>query len=107
MCEVIVDEDYDMDLVTVYYRYYLTTDDEFVKFVRHNAELDIDTENKIITAELDIRLVDIQHHGVYECYVRSLPADLHIDPDDDYYETAQNTTLDISLPPSGKVSIAS
>ena len=91
LCEVTVDEDYDMDLVTVYYRYYVSH--EVAEFVRYNAELDIDSKNKTITAELNIRLVDIQHRGEYECYIRSLPADHYIDADDDYYEVARNTTL--------------
>ena len=95
MCEVTIDEDYDMDLVSVYYRYYVTP--EVDQYVKYNAEIiDIDTVNKTITAELSLTLVDIQHLGLYECYARSLPADLYIDPDDLFYEVAQNTTLDFT-----------
>ena len=81
-----------MDLVSVYYRYHVTPEvDEYVKY---NAEsINIDTMNKTITAELNLTFVDIQHLGLYECYARSLPADLYIDPDDSYYEVGQNTSL--------------
>ena len=91
MCEVTVDEDYDMDLVSVYYRYYATPQME--EYVKYNAEITIDTVNKIITAGLNLTLVDIQHLGLYECYARSLPADLYIEPDDSYYKVSQNTTV--------------
>ena len=94
LCEITVDEDYDMDLVSVYYRYYVTP--EVDQYVKYNAEINIDTVNKTITAELSITEVDIQHLGLYECYARSLPADLYIDPDDLYYEVGQNTSLDFS-----------
>ena len=93
-----VDEDYDMHLVSVYYRYYATPEIEYVKY---NAEINIDTVNKTITAELSITLVDIQHLGLYECYARSLPVDLYIDPDDLFYEVSQNTTVNLTIPLSG------
>ena len=63
------------------------------EYVKYNAEITIDTVNKIITAGLNLTLVDIQHLGLYECYARSLPADLYIDPDDSCYEVSQNTTV--------------
>ena len=91
LCEITVDKDYDMDLVSVYYRYYVTP--EMEEYVKYNAEINSDTVNKTITAELNITEVDIQYLGLYECYARSLPADLYIDPDDLYYEVAQITTV--------------
>ena len=94
LCEVTVDEDYDMNLVTVYYQYYATSAVD--ESVRYNAEITTDTVNRTFTARLGIRSVDTQHFGLYECYVRSLPADLYIDPDDYYYVAAMNTTLKIT-----------
>ena len=80
-----------MKLISVYYRYYATPETDV--FIRYNAEIDIDTDNNTITAKLNIGSVDIQHLGLHECYARSLPADLYIDPDDYFYETGRNTTL--------------
>ena len=83
-----------MKLLHVYYRYYVTT--EIAESVRYDPEITADTENMTITAELTIELVDIQHIGFYECYVRSIPADYYIDSDDEYYEVGQNTTLNFT-----------
>ena len=83
-----------MKLISVYYRYYNTP--EVAEFIRYNAEIDINTDDNTITATLNIVSVDIQHLGLYECYARSLPADLYIDPDDYFYETGRNTTLNIT-----------
>ena len=93
-CEVTVYEDYDMNLLYVYYRYYVTTGVD--KFVRYNPDINMDTENMTITAKLTIELVDIQHIGLYECYARSIPADYYTDSDDEYYEVGQNITLNIT-----------
>ena len=98
LCEVTVDEDYDMELVSVYYRYYATPATESIKY---NAEINTNTVTKKITAKLNIKSVDIQYHGRYECYARSLPADFYIDPDDDFYETGRNTTLNVTEPTTG------
>ena len=94
LCEITVDEDYDIDLVSVYYRYYV--DHKVDQYVKFNADINIDTVNRTITAQLNITEVDVQHVGFYECYARSLPADLYIDPDDPYYEVGQNTSLEFS-----------
>ena len=91
MCEITVDKGYDIDLVSVYYRYYATPQKE--EYVKYNADINVDTVNKTITAELSITEVDMQHIGLYECYARSLPADLYIDPNDLYYEVSQITTV--------------
>ena len=88
-----------MKLISVYYRYYATNETDI--FIRYNAEVNIDTDNNTITAKLDIGSLANHHHGVYECYARSLPADLYIDPDDHFYETGRNTTLNI---PAGSYS---
>ena len=99
LCEITVDKDYDMDLMSVYYRYYATPQmEEYVKF---NADINIDTVNRTITAQLNITEVDMQHLGLYECYARSLPADLYIDPDDPYYEVSQITAVNTTTPLSG------
>ena len=82
-----------MKLISVYYRYYATNETDI--FIKYNAEVNIDTDNNTITAKLNIVSVDIQHLGLYECYARSLPADLYIDPDDYFYETGRNATLNI------------
>ena len=80
-----------MKLISVYYRYYDTA--EVAEYIKYNAEIDTDTDDNTITATLKIVSVDIQHLGLYECYARSLPADLYIDPDDYFYETGRNATL--------------
>ena len=80
-----------MNLLCVFYRYYFAD-----KSVRYVPEITVDTENMTITAELTIESVDIQHIGLYECYVRSIPADYYIDSDDEYYEVGQNTTLNVA-----------
>ena len=98
-CEVTVDKGYDMELVSVYYRYYATP--EVANFIEYNPEISTDIVNNTITAKLSIGSVDIQHYGIYECYARSLPADLYIDPDDYFYETARNTTLNITIQSPG------
>ena len=98
-CEVTVDEEYDMELVSVQYRYYATP--KVTKSIEYNAEISTDTVNNTITAKLDIGSVETQHYGIYECYARSLPADLYIDPDDYFYETARNTTLNITIQSPG------
>ena len=91
---VTVDENYDIKLVSVYYRYYATP--EVANFIKYNANNSIDTVNNTITAKLDIKSVDIQHYGFYECYARSVPADLYIDLDDYFYEAGRNTTLNVT-----------
>ena len=88
-----------MELVSVQYRYYATP--KVTKSIEYNAEISTDTVNNTITAKLDIGSVDTQHYGIYECYARSLPADLYIDPDDYFYETARNTTLNITIQSPG------
>ena len=93
-CEITVYEDYDMNLLYVYYRYYVTTG--IAEFVRYDPDINKDTENMTITVELTIELVDIQHIGLYECYARSIPADYYTDSDDEYYEVGQNTTLNVT-----------
>ena len=95
---VTVDENYDMKLVSVYYRYYATPEHRYIKY---NAEINVDTVTNTITAKLDIGSVDIQHYGLYACYVRSLPANLYIDPNDYFYETSRNTTLNITISSPG------
>ena len=82
-----------MKLIYVYYQYYATPETDII--IRYNAEIDTNTDNNTITAKLKIVSVDIQHLGLYECYARSLPADLYIDPDDYFYKTCRNTTLNI------------
>ena len=93
MCEITFDKDYDMKLISVHYRYYATPETDI--FIKYNAEINTDTDNSMITAKLDIRFVASHHNGLYECYARSLPADLYIYPDDYYYETGRNATLNI------------
>ena len=83
--------------MSVYYRYYATP--EVAVHVKYNGE--ISTDNNTITLKLNIKSVDIQHFGLYECYARSLPADFYIDPDDDFYETGRNTTLNVTEPTTG------
>ena len=89
--------------MSVYYRYYATNETDV--FITYNAEVNINTDDNTMTAKLNIVSVDIQHLGLYECYARSLPADLFIDPDDYYYETGRNTTLNTTMPSSGNDSI--
>ena len=99
MCEVTVNEEYDVKLVSVYYRYYATPAE--LRYIRYNANISIDTVTNTITAKLDIASVDIQHYGLYECNARSLPADFYNDLDDYFYETSRNTTLNITRPIEG------
>ena len=96
LCEITVDEKYDMHLVSAYYRYYATP--KVVEYIKYNAEMDIDAIKRTITAKLNITSVYIHPHEIYECYVRSLPADLYIDADDHFFQDARNTTLNVTPP---------
>jgi len=100
LCEVTVDEDYDMDLVSVFYRYYPTA--EAAEPTKYNVEI-INASNKTITARLNLKSVGIQHIGIYECYVRSLSSDRFSEPNDDFYEAAMNTTLIVTEPDEGVI----
>ena len=92
-----------MKLISVYYRYYDTP--EVAEYIKYNAEIDTDTDDNTITAKLKIVAVDTQHLGLYECYARSLPADLYIDPDDYFYETSRNATLNTTTIGAGVLNL--
>ena len=91
-CEVTVSEPYDMKLVSVFYRYYANADVN--GYVIYDGAISID--NRTITANLTIELVDRQHIGLYECYARSLPPDLDSKPSDYFYVVTRNMTLNLT-----------